>query len=57
MELKTKATLQVIDDLKKRISHLEQFQHTAKCQELVNEAYSKKLNLLIYTDLMKTKIG
>ena len=48
MELKTKATVQVIDDLKQRISHLEQSQHTAKCQELVNEAYSKRLKLLIH---------
>ena len=48
MELKTKATEQVIDDLEKRISHLEQFQHAAKCQEIANEANSKRLNLLIH---------
>ena len=48
MELKTKTTVQVIDDIKQRISHLEQSQHTAKCRELVNEAYSKRLNLLIH---------
>ena len=47
MELKTKATVQVIDDLKKKISQLEQLsQYAAKCQELANEACSKKLNLL-----------
>ena len=45
MELKTKATVRVIDYLKKKISHLEQSQYAAKCQELANEAYSKKLNL------------
>ena len=39
MELKTKAAVQVIDDLKKRISHIEQTQHATKCQELANEAY------------------
>ena len=48
MELKTKAAVQVIDDLKKRISQLEQTQHAAKCQELANEAYRKRLNLLIH---------
>ena len=48
MELKTKATEQVIDDLEKRISHLEKFQHAAKCQEIANEANSKRLNLLIH---------
>ena len=48
MELKTNAALQVIDDLKKKISHLEQTHHAAKCQELANEAYSKRLNLLIH---------
>ena len=48
MELKTKATVQDIDDLKKKISHLEQSQHAAKCQEIANEAHSKKLNLSIH---------
>ena len=48
MKLKTKTTVQVIDDLKKRTSHLEQCQHIAKCRELVNEDYSKRLNLLIH---------
>ena len=30
------------------ISYLEQSQHAAKCQELANEVYSKRLNLLIH---------
>ena len=47
MELKTKATVQVIADLKKRISHLEQSQYATKCQELANEAYSKWRNSII----------
>ena len=47
-ELKTKAAVQAIDDLKKKISQLEQTQHAAKCQELANEAYRKRLNLLIH---------
>ena len=37
IELKTKATAQSIADLKKRISHLEQSQYAAKCQELASE--------------------
>ena len=48
MEVKTKAIAKAIDDLKKRISHLEQFQHAAKCPEIANEAFSKRLNLLIH---------
>ena len=48
MELKTKAAVQDIDDLKKRISQLEQTPHVAKSQELANEAYRKRLNLLIH---------
>ena len=48
MELKTKVTVQVIDDLKKRILHLEQSQYAAKYQELANKAYNKRLNLLIH---------
>ena len=48
MELTTKATVQLIDDLEKRISLLEQSLYAAKCQELANEAYSKRLNLLIH---------
>ena len=48
MELKTKAAVQVIDDLKNRITQLEQTQHAAKYQELANEAYGKRLNLSIH---------
>ena len=48
MKLKTKAAVQVIDNHKKRISQLEQTQHATKCQELANEAYRKRLNLLIH---------
>ena len=48
MELKTKEAVQVIDDFKKRILHLEQSQHAAKCEKLTNEAHSKRLNLLIH---------
>ena len=38
MKLKIKARVQVIDDLKKRISYLDQSQYAATCQELANEA-------------------
>ena len=48
MEFITKAAVPVIDDLNKRISHLEQSQYAAKYQELANETHSKKLNLITH---------
>ena len=48
MEVKTKAIVKAINDLEKRTKHLEQSQQAAKCREIANEAYSKRLNLLIH---------